>query len=90
MNVIVKEIQITPPKRGKDGAITEPATALITIEAPLDDQAQRQEFAYLMPFLHEEWLTVSLAARRLNVEVLGDKETVLRLKESEDVDDCKG
>lgn len=60
MDAILKKIQITPVKRDKEDAVTGPATALITVEVPLDGETQQQEVTRLFDVLTVEWIKVNI------------------------------
>lgn len=65
MDAILKKIQITPVKRNKNDEITGPATALITVEVPLDGEIQQQEVSSLLDILTKEWIKVTITANQL-------------------------
>ncbi|MBC8228274.1 hypothetical protein H8E77_01840 [bacterium] len=68
MDAILKKIQVNPAKRDKEGDITGPAAAIISVEVPLDGEKQQQEVTRLFEILTQEWIKVDIKSAQITLQ----------------------
>lgn len=69
MDAKIKRVQHNPAKFDEDGFIDKEPSATVTLDVPLDSEAQHDAIAALQRLLSTEWVIAEISEKQLKVGV---------------------
>lgn len=69
MDAKIKRVQHNPAKFDDDGLIDKEPSATITLDVPLDSDAQHDAIAALQRLLSTEWVIAEITEKQLKMKV---------------------